>query len=279
MSGFYIGIENIGLVVPFILELTRTNVGIPTNCDQWLAPAVLHDGTSVPLPLDQCSPRALPASPNRFGLNTSLYTAGVIAGYSTDQLRLELEYFFRIHNGETLSLDVPGDPKQREFVERSETIDSLVGHSIFVNVYRDLIGGLPWSRAVPFVGGGIGWVRTKLEYSGTSIRIDDRDILLDLGRNPNAAGTRTHADSTPTDSTLGYQLLAGMDYAMSDWLVLTLKARYLGTVGELEGTGIPWITLRGHEPTVGPGGAPIHYNIQATGLGFWSVSTGVKFGF
>jgi opacity protein-like surface antigen len=278
VGGFYIGIEDIGLVVPSGLESTRTNVGIPTNCDQWLAPAVLNDGTTVPLPLDQCAPRALPARPNDFSLNASWVAAGLTAGYSTELIRLEVEYFFRFHNGDTLSLDVPGDPKQREFVERSESIDSLIGHNLFVNAYRDLIG-LAWSRAVPFVGAGIGWTRTRLYYSGASIRTGDHDTLLDLGRNPNAAGTTTRADATPTDSLPGYQLLAGVDYAVNERLALTFKVRYAGAIGDLEVTGVPWVILRDHESTVGPGGAPIHYDINARNLGLWSISTGVKFGF
>ena len=59
-----------------LLESTRTNVGIPTNCDQWLRAALLSDGTTVPLPIDQCAPRALPASPNTFDLGAGWLAVG-----------------------------------------------------------------------------------------------------------------------------------------------------------------------------------------------------------
>ena len=70
-SGFYIRVDDLGLSLATSLESTRRNVGIPTNCDQWLPAATLNDGTTVPLPLDQFAPRPLPASPNSFELAAS----------------------------------------------------------------------------------------------------------------------------------------------------------------------------------------------------------------
>ena len=90
-SGFYVGVD-IGMSVAQDLESTRTNVGIPTNCDQWLSGAVLRDGTAVPLPIDECTPRALPASASTFDLDAG-WLAGVNAGYRMGRLRLEAEYF------------------------------------------------------------------------------------------------------------------------------------------------------------------------------------------
>ena len=63
--GFYVGLD-VGAAIPHDLESQRTNIGIPTNCDQWLDFATLSDGTVVPLPLDECESRALPGSPLRF---------------------------------------------------------------------------------------------------------------------------------------------------------------------------------------------------------------------
>ena len=65
--------------------------------------------------------------------------AGGVASYSTEQLRFEVKYFLR-RQGETVALVVPGDSKQREFTERSESVDGLRGHNLFVNLYRDLRG-------------------------------------------------------------------------------------------------------------------------------------------
>ena len=278
-SDFYVGVD-VGLSLPHDLESTRTNVGIPTNCDQWLPAAQLNDGTTVPLPIDQCAPRALQASPSIFDLDAG-WLAGATAGYSMGRLRLEGEYFHRRHGGETLSLVVPGDPKQREFVERSESIGSLRGHNVFVNLYHDFRDPrAPWTnrRAIPFVGAGVGWMRTEIDYAATSIRTSDRNALLDLGRNPNAAGTTSSADATLTNDLAGYQLLAGLDYALTQRHALTFKVRYANTFGDFENVDNPWEPLRDHESTVGPGGAPVRYGIGARNLGFWSVSVGFKIG-
>ena len=277
--GFYVGVD-VGLSLGHDLESTRTNVGIPTNCDQWLPSARLNDGTTVPLPLAQCSPRALPASPNNFDLALG-WLGGVNTGYSVDRLRVEAEYFHRRHDGETLALVVPGDPKQREFVERSESIDNLRGHNVFVNVYHDFrrSGVLRRERrAVPFFGAGVGWMRTQLNYAATSVRTSDRSALLDLGRNPNAAGTTSRADAMLTDDLPGYQLLAGLDLALTGQRALTLKVRYADAFGDFENLDNAWQALRDHESTVGPGGAPVRYGIEARNLGFWSVSVGFKVG-
>ena len=256
-------------------------MGIPTNCDQWLPEALLNDDTTVPLPIDQCAPRALPASPNTFDLGAG-WLAGVNAGYSMGRLRFEAEYFHRRHGGETLALVVPGDPKQREFAERSESIDHVRGHSVFVNLYHDFRGPRPsWPerRVVPFVGAGVGWMRTGIDYAAISLRTSDRDALLDLGRNPNAAGTTSRADAALSDSLPGYQLLAGFDYALTERQALTFKVRYANAFGDFEHLGNSWVSLRDHASTVGPGGAPVRYDIGARNLGLWSVSVGLKVGF
>lgn len=279
-GGFYLGVDA-GVSLARDLESTRTNVGIPTNCDQWLPGAVLGDGTTVPLPIDQCAPRAMPASPGTFDLGAG-WLAGVNAGYRMGRLRLETEYFHRRHGGETLALIVPGDPKQPEFAERSERIGSLRGHNVFVNLYHDFRHpSAPWRerRAVPFLGGGVGWMRTQIDYAAVSLRTSDRDALLDLGRNPNAAGTTSRTDAALTDNLMGYQLLAGMDYALTERQALTFKVRYADAFGDFENLDNPWQALRGHESTVGPGGAPVRYGINARNLGFWSASVGFKVGF
>ena len=136
--GFYLGLD-IGASLPTDFESTRINNGISTNCDQWLDSETLNNGVVAPLPLEQCSPRVLPASPNSFDLRTGLL-AGVNLGYALDSLRFEFEYFHRGQSGENLELIVPGDEKQLEFVERSERIRDVSTDHYFVNAYFDFHG-------------------------------------------------------------------------------------------------------------------------------------------
>ena len=272
-NGFYLGVD-VGAAMPRDLKSTRINIGVPTNCDQWLAGATLNDGTAVPLPVEQCAPRALPASPNKFDLDAGLL-AGLNAGYGRGRWRVEAEYFHRRHGGELLPLVVPGDPKQQEFVERSEEIDDVRSHNLFANLHYDF-GALGGSKITPYMGFGLGLMRMKMDYAGRSVRTSDRDALLNLGRNPNAAGRLSAADERLSDSLFGFQLLAGFDYALSERRALTVKLRYGGAFGDFKEGGNAWRQLRDHESTVAPGGAPVVYDIRAGSPRFWALSVGFK---
>ena len=271
---FYFGAD-FGVAGAQNLASTRINVGVPTNCDQWLAGATLNDGTKVPLPLSQCQPRALPASPNRFDLDAG-WLFGIATGYAFGPFRVETEYFHRWHGGERLPLVVPGDPKQAEFTERSEEIEDLGSGNFFANLHYGLASAGS-GKLKPYIGAGLGLMRSKLRYSATSIRNSSRQALLDLGRNPNAAGLASRADDKLTDNLLGFQFIAGLDYALSERQALTVKLRYANAFSDFADYDKQWLPLRGHESTVGPGGAPVHYGIEARDLGFWSLSLGFKF--
>ena len=276
--GFYFGVEA-GASLARTLSSTRTNVGVGTNCDQWLTPRsdVTIDGevTSVPLPASECRPRALPSAASEFDLEAGVL-AGASVGYAdSGPIRYEVEYFFRSQGGDRVDLVVPGDPKQREFVERSEEIGALRSHNLFVNFYHDFRDAVS-PEATPWVGAGVGAARVALDYAGTSVR-GSPEALRALGRNPNAADKTSRADDTMTDWLWGYQLMVGLDYALSARRLLTAKLRYGGSFTDFEDGGKPWRPLRGHASTVAPGGAPIHYGIAAEGFGFFAASVGLKF--
>ena len=273
-SGLYFGVD-LGVAMAENVESTRINMGIPTNCDQWLGRATLNDGTSVPLPLEQCQPRELPASPNSFDLDAG-WLFGVNAGYAFGNWRLEAEWFHRRHSGEHLPLVVPGDSKQVEFTERSEEIDEMRGNNLFANLHYD-VGGLDSAKLTPFVGVGLGLMRTEMDYRGVSIRNSDPQALLSLGRNPNAAGLTSRADEKMKDNLFGFQFIAGLDYALSERRALTVKFRYANVFDDFGNHDNEWKPLRDHESTVAPGGAPVRYGINAEDLGFWTLSVGLKF--
>ena len=100
-----------------------------------------------------------------------------------------------------------------------------------------------------------------------------------LGRNPNAAGTTSRADATLSDDLPGYQLLAGLEIALTEVQALTFKVRYADAFGDSENVDNAWKASRDHESTVGPADAPVRYGIEARNLGSWSVSVGLKVGF
>ena len=280
-QGFYLGAD-IGVSVPDDLESTRTNNGISTNCDQWLGGDTLSDGTTVPLPLAECSPRALPSSPNSFDLGTG-FLAGVNLGYALHDFRLEAEYFRREQSGERSALNVPGDPKQAEFVERSEKISDFRADNFFANVYYDFHHMLS-DRVTPYVGVGLGVMHVRMDYSATSIRISDGNELNRLGHNRHAADTQSLANEVLSDTLFGYQWIAGLDYAWSERFSVGLKFRYGDSFDDFEDGDNAWKPLRGHESTVGPPGTPgnnlpVRYAIQADDLNFWGMSLNLKYFF
>lgn len=274
VEGLYLGVE-LGAGLPSDLSVTRTNRGVPTNCDQWLGG---HDfdgdgADDVPLPIGQCTPRALPASANHIGAGAGLVAAANI-GLSRGRWRAELEYFRRRHDGETASLVVPGDPKQQEFVRREEAADEVLANNLFVNLYWELP---PWrERWTPYVGAGLGAMRVDIRYAATSVRTSDARALIALGRNPHAAGTTSRADAALSDTLYGYQVLAGARMRFGERRSLDLKLRYGDAFGEFAAGGKRWRTLRDHASTVAPGGAPVLYDIAADGLSAWTVSAGLS---
>ena len=282
-QGFYFGAD-VGVSVPNDLESTRTNTGISTNCDQWLGTDTLPNGTKVPLPLAQCSPRTLPAKANPFDLGTG-FLAGVNLGYALHNFRLEAEYFRREQSGERLDLNIPGDPKQVQFSERSEKISDFRADNFFANLYYDFRNVLS-PKVTPYLGGGLGFMHVKMDYSATSIRINDGERLNNIGdgHNRHAAGTQSLADEVLSDTLFGYQLIAGLDYALSQKFSVGLKFRYGDAFSDFEDGNKPWKPLRGHASTVGPPGTPganlpVRYAIQADNLSFWGISLNLKYFF
>lgn len=277
-GGFYMGAEA-GLSLARTLEATRTNVGVSTNCDGWLAPYTFANGRVAPLPAGECAPSALPARANAFALSAGPL-AGLAVGYAwPGPLRVEAEYLHRRQGGEKRSLTVPGDPKQREFVERSEEISELRADSLFVNVYYDF-APLAETGLAPWIGAGAGLSRVALDYRGTSIRGSAETLLgLDPPRNPDAAGRVSYADETFSDRLWSWQVMAGADYALGAGRALTAKLRYGAAFEDFQGGLAAWRSLRGHASTAGPGGAPVRYGISAKAPAFWGLSLGLKFFF
>lgn len=273
-DGVYVSAELGGLAGD--LSLTRTNHGVPTNCDQWLGGHDFDgDGVDdVPLPPGQCAPRALPASANDVELSTGLLAAASV-GVARGRLRVELEYLHRRQGGATASLVVPGDPKQQEFVRREEGADDMRVDSLFANLHWAFpaAAGGKWT---PYVGGGVGAMRVAFDYTATSVRTSDAAALIALGRNPNAAGTTSRAAAGLTDTLTGWQVLAGARYVLGEDRSLNVKLRYADAFGDFSAGGNRWRALRDHASTVAPGGAPVLYDIDAGDLGSWGVSVGFE---
>ena len=240
------------------------------------------DGAKVPYAIEKCNPRVFPGSPNHFDLGAG-FLAGAHLGYALHNFRMEAEYFHREQSGEHLPLIVPGDEKQQEFVERSEKISDFRAHSFFANLYYDFQNTIS-PQVIPNLGVGLGLMHTTMDYSAASIRTNDRNELIRLGRNPHAAGLASLANEVLSDNLLGYQLIAGLDYALSERFSVGIKLRYGGALDDFKDGDNEWKPLRGHASTVGPPGKPgdnlpVRYGITAGDLNFWGISLDLEYFF
>ncbi|MDE0249699.1 MAG: outer membrane beta-barrel protein [Gammaproteobacteria bacterium] len=163
---------------------------------------------------------------------------GVALGYllNDSMFRMELEYFYRDTGYDEIS-DVHGgagensDKLEQEIVRAIDGIDSLVSHNLFANLYADFTND---SRFTPYIGIGIGVGLTEADYSSVWARNSDASWIETGAGLPNAqeirtnlAGTASAAQKQLEDTLFGYQLVAGIDYALTDTLILGIKGRWV----------------------------------------------------
>lgn len=292
-QGWYSGVE-VGFAFAEDLDTdARDNDVRRTGCDQHFGAGTIiyqENATAavqtlaVPLLLSDPQCQRGDYWNNSFDLGTGVL-AGINIGYAMGPLRFEAEYFHRRHSGERSSLGFP-NPKVDELVDLTESISDFRADHLFGNVYYDFHNA--HSKITPYVGAGLGWMRVKMDYTGQFLRNADRNVFTGSPSeptrnltNPNAAGSRTHADQELQDTLFGYQLLAGVDYPLDERLIIGLKARYADFGGDFK-DGSTWDELRSHESTIAPGGNPEHiveYEIKTDDLSFWGVSLNLKYFF
>ena len=203
-------------------------------------------------------------------------------GYRWGAVRLEGEYFHRttVYNESAdadIFDDVSLDKAEQEIELARGRVDDLQSHNLFVNAYYDFASA---SSFTPYVGVGVGLERAALDYASTWKRNDDPSRIMtfdDPALKAKLAGTTTIGDARLTDLMVGYQVLAGVDYALSDPVTLGLKFRWVD-FGEFESDPVEWNQLRSHASTVGRG-APIRYRVMTDDSRFWGVSLSLQYRF
>ena len=303
-QGWYAGAD-IGIARPETLKTRSNDTDVISNCDQWLTreadkqPFEITNGSeTVTVPFSPssaaCQERDVNWT-NRFNLGNGLLT-GLNAGYAWQGFRVEVEYLHREHSGEKKGgVQDPSalDYKSVEFIEASEIISDVRADHFFANLYYDFRGAFP--EAVPYVGVGVGVASASMEISGKYLRNPGREYFMNLAaaqggpKNPNLAGTDTLYDDELSDTLFGYQLVAGVDYPLSDQLFVGVKVRY-ADVGDDLSERNAYYRLRGHASTVcppqdAPAGCPtgaendILYQFQTDALGFFGISLNLKYFF
>ena len=264
-SGFYLS-QDIGLNFAPSVELLGNSNDRASRCDQFINPRFAE----VPGCTD----------PNRgsgAGWKTAYdqavgIQAGLSAGYRFGgRLRVEAEWFHRESAYDQTSpvasaTGITFAKLDGEIQRAEDRIGSVSSHNFMGNLYVDFPTG---GRLTPYVGIGGGIGLTELDYGDLWARNPDPDAIGTAVGLPNEeevrrnlAGTTTSKQAELRDRLPAYQVLGGIDYAMSDRVSLGVKARWV-RFGRFVADGIEWERLRSHASQLRlDGSEPVTFRIR-----------------
>ena len=294
-SGFYVSGE-VGANFAMGLDTTGTSNDRASVCDEYINPRYQE--------MERCTgpDRSVGGRwENEFEGATGIL-AGAAAGYSfagqnpnspLGGLRVELEYFYRQSNYDQTA-DIPfgvgtqGDKLRDEIRQATDRIGNITSHNLFGNLFYDFVNT---SRFTPYigVGGGVGF--TDMEYGSVWVRNEDSKKADDSYRittgeglpnydeiRRNLAKTVSVGQATLSDVLLGFQVLFGVDYAITEATSLGLKGRWVRFSSFSD--DFIWYPLRSHEPNLRlDGSEPVSGRLKTSDLEFFGVSVNLKYRF
>ena len=258
-SGFYISSE-LGMNFGEKVDMTGKSNDRASVCDGYINPSYAEvEGTPGYESYNCTGPnRGATGDWNNSFSSDEGVLFGAAVGYRMrdSRFRLELEYFYR-DTGYDDTSDVysasgeSGDKLEQELVRTIDRLGSLTSHNLFANVYMDFETE---GKLTPYIGVGVGFGFTEAEYGSLWARNSDASRITTGEGLPNAteirenlASTSSHADTELDDTLFGYQLLFGVDYELTDSLLLGVKGRWVDYDSFKDG-GVEWNPLRGHPP-------------------------------
>ena len=298
-TGFYIS-SDLGINVSSSVQFNGDSNDVASHCD-----ALTNPG------LSGCNPEDFRYSGNfvedwftQFDGGQGIL-AGAAIGYSfADRVpdhplggfRVEVEYFFRESQHDETARVTGASGATQDKIERnefetgpSERLNSLTSHNLFGNLFYDF--KIQDSRFMPYLGLGAGLGLTQADWGSNWTRTLDkgnlRDGLAGDGR-PDLAGNDTYVDrlagsssvaqTTLSDTLYGFQLMLGMDYAVTETMSVGLKGRYVSFASFRD--SLVWNPLRSHAPFVGPNNTnPVSGNMSTSDIDFFGVSVNLKYRF
>lgn len=228
------------------------------------------DGGSVCDPYINPAAATTPGCPTQGSGWTSTFdpTIGVLAsmavGYSLEGrkaapllqgVRIELSYVFR-SSGYDQTAPILGqggvarDKLSNEVAQATERVSNLASSTVFLNVRY---GFRPAARVSPYLGAGAGVSRTELDTSRLWAREFDPAAIAtgadlpngDIVRN-NLAGTVSVAQTSNSSALMAVQILAGVEFAVTNSFSLGLAGRYVRHTGYASEDRLD--LLRSHDP-------------------------------
>jgi len=221
--------------------------------------------------------------------------AGAALGYRLRNFRIEGEYFYRstTHDDMDRNTRLGDDSTATDSAELAALefgVGDVLSHNFFANLYYDYRSN---SKLTPYVGFGAGFSRVSLDYFGRFQRSIDPDDISTfknsdgstctetecLQLNRRLAGATTIGRGKLSDTLFGYQVLAGVDYQVSDPVSIGLKFRW-ADFGEFESDPREWDQLRSHDSVLDPAGTlRVRYKAMTDDIQFWGVSLNMKYQF
>ena len=273
-DGLYLEMD-LGVAVAPGMSVAGSDNDWGTVCDKIINPDEKEAG-------DGCQVQPPPSAwTNEMGGGSGI-PAGFALGYRWGNLRAEGEYLHRTtthddrDSGSVVSDDVTLGKVEQELEGIEGGLDDVLSHNVFANLYYDLASD---SRFTPYLGAGGGVARVSLDYFSRWKRNDNPDHIKtfeDRDLNEKLAGTTTVGAGKLSDTLLGYQVLAGVDYQVSDPFTVGLKIRWTA-FGEFQGER-EWDQLRSHESSVGRGDRVL-YSATTSDIKFLAISFNTKYQF
>ncbi len=296
-SGLYVGS---GLGVTFSSSIDMT--GVPNDrasvCDEYINPSYATVTSVTGYEGYNCTGSNRGEGDdwtNSFGSDDGVLF-GTTIGYRMPDLffgtgfgfRGELEYFYSDFGYEETS-DVhgaggaSGDKLVQEIRVATDRISDYTSHNLFANLFLDFTND---SRFTPYIGVGLGVGIADLEYGSVWARNPDaRNISTGKGLpneeeiKNNLAGSTSIAHTRLEDAMFGYQVLFGVDYAITETLSLGLKGRW-AAFESFEDDGVVWDPLRSHVPNIRVDGSePVSGGIDLDDIEMLGISMNLKYYF
>ena len=290
-DGWYMGMD-LGFAMAPEMDVSGMDNDLNAVCDRFINPQELG--------VLDCARRGDEGDPWTNMVDGGIgMLAGLALGYRRGNFRVEGEYFYRTttydERSET-STDYPRAEKKEE--DELETldggVDDVLSHNFFANLYYDFNSN---SRVTPYVGVGVGVAQVSLDYFNRWKRNANPATIEKFGKTSDGdrfdhsripeedrlnlhrtlAGTTTIADRKLTDTLFGYQILAGVDYRVSEPVSIGLKFRW-ADFGEFESERHEWDQLRSHD-SHNRRGVRVRYKVMTDDIQFWGLSLNMKYAF
>lgn len=265
-------------------ELSATTAGVnhPTRCDRLL----YANPQSAPTGGDCADATSRQMFAGSFGLGRG-FVGQASVGYGWGKFRAEAEFLSRSHPGESLPAIASVDnaallSKQGEWSAHMPPRYTVAGfdvNQLFVNAFYTLSES---QNAAPYVGLGVGYARVTADYSARYVR---RTIGEGYVANPAAAsewqraaaGTVSALDVEVGEQTVGYQVFAGIDHALTKQATLFVMARW-SQFGTLESNDV-WTSVRSHAPVQADGETLFRTDNTLDDISGYAVTVGLRHNF